>query len=89
MPELPARRHVRLRTDPVDGLRVDGAWAAYTVAQAAGLTRVPDNVAMEQAYQNVDMIMQPGQRGRTALSAATKKLDRTPDTRSRPRFDEK
>ncbi|MGZ8714729.1 MAG: alcohol dehydrogenase catalytic domain-containing protein, partial [Mycobacterium sp.] len=25
----------------------DGAWAEYTVAQAAGLTRVPDNVPLE------------------------------------------
>src|SRR3977135_361635 len=27
----------------------DGAWAEYTVAQAVGLTRVPDNVSLEPA----------------------------------------
>ncbi|AQA21188.1 alcohol dehydrogenase GroES-like domain protein [Rhodococcus sp. MTM3W5.2] len=27
----------------------DGAWAEYTVAQAGGLTRIPDNVPFDQA----------------------------------------
>jgi D-arabinose 1-dehydrogenase-like Zn-dependent alcohol dehydrogenase len=37
----------------------DGAWAEYTVAQAAGLTRVPDNVAMEQAAILADAVSTP------------------------------
>jgi len=34
----------------------DGAWAEYTVAQAAGLTRVPDNVPMDQAAILADAV---------------------------------
>jgi D-arabinose 1-dehydrogenase-like Zn-dependent alcohol dehydrogenase len=37
----------------------DGAWAEYTVAQAFGLTRVPDNVAMEQAAILADAVSTP------------------------------
>ena len=37
----------------------DGAWAEYTVAQAAGLTRVPDNVPMEQAAILADAVSTP------------------------------
>ncbi|OBG19762.1 zinc-binding dehydrogenase [Mycobacterium sp. 852002-51057_SCH5723018] len=37
----------------------DGAWAEYTVAQAIGLTRVPDNVAMEQAAILADAVSTP------------------------------
>ena len=37
-----------LARSPMNGPE-DGAWAQYTVAQAFGLTRVPDNVALEQA----------------------------------------
>ena len=37
----------------------DGAWAQYTVAQAAGLTRVPDNVPLEQAAILADAVSTP------------------------------
>ena len=37
----------------------DGAWAEYTVAQAAGLTRVPDNVPMDQAAILADAVSTP------------------------------
>lgn len=37
----------------------DGAWARYTVAQAAGLTRVPDNVPLEQAAILADAVSTP------------------------------
>lgn len=37
----------------------DGAWAEYTVAQAAGLTKVPDNVSMEQAAILADAVSTP------------------------------
>ena len=37
----------------------DGAWAEYTVAQAAGLTRVPDNVPLEQAAILADAVATP------------------------------
>ncbi|MCW2691247.1 MAG: zinc-dependent alcohol dehydrogenase [Mycobacterium sp.] len=37
----------------------DGAWAEYTVAQAAGLTRIPDNVPMEQAAILADAVSTP------------------------------
>ncbi|WP_328349838.1 zinc-binding dehydrogenase [Mycobacterium sp. NBC_00419] len=37
----------------------DGAWAEYTVAQAAGLTRVPDNVPLEQAAILADAVSTP------------------------------
>ena len=37
----------------------DGAWAEYTVAQAVGLTRVPDNVALEQAAILADAVSTP------------------------------
>ncbi|WP_179470201.1 zinc-binding dehydrogenase [Mycolicibacterium vinylchloridicum] len=37
----------------------DGAWAEYTVAQASGLTRVPDNVPLEQAAILADAVSTP------------------------------
>jgi len=37
----------------------DGAWAQYTIAQAAGLTRVPDNVPLEQAAILADAVSTP------------------------------
>ncbi len=37
----------------------DGAWAQYTVAQAIGLTRVPDNVPLEQAAILADAVSTP------------------------------
>src|SRR3954469_1231455 len=37
----------------------DGAWAEYTVAQAVGLTRVPDNVPLEQAAVLADAVSTP------------------------------
>jgi D-arabinose 1-dehydrogenase-like Zn-dependent alcohol dehydrogenase len=54
------------RGDVVNCLRVqlmafayDGAWAEYTIAQAAGLTRVPDNVPLEQAAILADAVSTP------------------------------
>ena len=37
----------------------DGAWAEYTLAQAPGLTRIPDNVSMEQAAILADAVSTP------------------------------
>lgn len=37
----------------------DGAWAEYTVARAVGLTRVPDNVPLEQAAILADAVSTP------------------------------
>lgn len=37
----------------------DGAWAEYTVAQAAGLTPIPDNVGFEQAAILADAVSTP------------------------------
>ena len=37
----------------------DGAWAEYTVAQAFGLTRIPDDVPMEQAAILADAVSTP------------------------------
>lgn len=37
----------------------DGAWAEYALAQAAGLTRVPDNVDMAQAALLADAVSTP------------------------------
>jgi D-arabinose 1-dehydrogenase-like Zn-dependent alcohol dehydrogenase len=37
----------------------DGAWAEYTVAQSSGLTRVPDNVPLEQAAILADAVSTP------------------------------
>jgi threonine dehydrogenase-like Zn-dependent dehydrogenase len=37
----------------------DGGWAEYTVAQAFGLTRIPDNVPMEQAAILADAVSTP------------------------------
>jgi D-arabinose 1-dehydrogenase-like Zn-dependent alcohol dehydrogenase len=37
----------------------DGAWAEYTVAQAQGLTRIPDNVPFEQAAILADAVSTP------------------------------
>ena len=37
----------------------DGAWAEYTVAQAIGLTRVPDNVPLDQAAILADAVSTP------------------------------
>src|ERR1700754_3365044 len=54
------------RGDVVNCLRIklmafayDGAWAEYTLAQAAGLTRVPDNVSLEQAAILADAVSTP------------------------------
>jgi D-arabinose 1-dehydrogenase-like Zn-dependent alcohol dehydrogenase len=46
--------HIRLMA-----FAYDGAWADYTVAQAAGLTRVPDNVPLEQAAILADAVSTP------------------------------
>lgn len=55
-----------LRGDMSNCLRIrlmafayDGAWAEYTVAQAFGLTRVPDNVSLEQAAILADAVSTP------------------------------
>lgn len=40
-------------------INYDGAWAQYTVALAAGLTRVPDNVPLEQAAILADAVSTP------------------------------
>ncbi len=37
----------------------DGGWAEYTVALAAGLTRIPDNVPLEQAAILADAVSTP------------------------------
>jgi Zn-dependent alcohol dehydrogenase len=37
----------------------DGAWAEYTVAQAYGLTRIPDGVPMDQAAILADAVSTP------------------------------
>ena len=37
----------------------DGAWAEYTLAEATGLTRVPDNVPLEQAAILADAVSTP------------------------------
>ncbi|RVW06439.1 zinc-binding dehydrogenase [Rhodococcus spongiicola] len=37
----------------------DGAWAEYSVAQAVGLTKIPDNVSMEQAALLADAVSTP------------------------------
>ena len=37
----------------------DGGWAEYTVALAGGLTRIPDNVSMEQAAILADAVSTP------------------------------
>ncbi|SEC13272.1 D-arabinose 1-dehydrogenase, Zn-dependent alcohol dehydrogenase family [Nocardioides exalbidus] len=37
----------------------DGAWAQYTVADAQGLTRIPDNVSMEHAAVLADAVATP------------------------------
>jgi D-arabinose 1-dehydrogenase-like Zn-dependent alcohol dehydrogenase len=54
------------RGDVVNCLRIqlmafayDGAWAEYTLAQAAGLTRVPGNVPLEQAAILADAVSTP------------------------------
>jgi D-arabinose 1-dehydrogenase-like Zn-dependent alcohol dehydrogenase len=55
-----------LRGDIANCLRIqlmafayDGAWAEYTVTQAVGLTRVPDNVPLEQAAILADAVSTP------------------------------
>lgn len=55
-----------LRGDMSNCLRIrlmafayDGGWAEYTVAQAFGLTRIPDNVPMEQAAILADAVSTP------------------------------
>jgi D-arabinose 1-dehydrogenase-like Zn-dependent alcohol dehydrogenase len=55
-----------LRADPENCLHAqimafgyDGAWAEYTVAQAYGLTRIPDNVSMEHAAILADAVSTP------------------------------
>jgi D-arabinose 1-dehydrogenase-like Zn-dependent alcohol dehydrogenase len=54
------------RGDPANCLQTqimafayDGAWAEYTLARAAGLTRVPDNVPLEQAAILADAVSTP------------------------------
>ena len=47
-----------LRTE-IMAFAYDGAWAEYTVAQAFGLTRVPDNVPLEQAAILADAVSTP------------------------------
>lgn len=37
----------------------DGAWAQYTVGRAAGLTRIPDNVSLDQAAILADAVSTP------------------------------
>ena len=37
----------------------DGGWAEYTLAMAGGLTRIPDNVSMEQAAILADAVSTP------------------------------
>jgi D-arabinose 1-dehydrogenase-like Zn-dependent alcohol dehydrogenase len=46
--------HIRLMA-----FAYDGGWAEYTVAQAFGLTRIPDNVPMEQAAILADAVSTP------------------------------
>lgn len=46
--------HIRLMA-----FAYDGAWAEYTVAQAFGLTRIPDNVSLEQAAILADAVSTP------------------------------
>jgi D-arabinose 1-dehydrogenase-like Zn-dependent alcohol dehydrogenase len=55
-----------LRGDLANCLRVrlmafayDGAWAEYTVAETTGLTRVPDNLPLEQAAILADAVSTP------------------------------
>ena len=55
-----------LRGDTANCLRLrlmafayDGAWAEYTVAEATGLTRVPENVSLEQAAILADAVSTP------------------------------
>ena len=55
-----------LHGDPAHCLQIkimafayDGAWAEYTLARAAGLTRVPDNVPLEQAAILADAVSTP------------------------------
>jgi threonine dehydrogenase-like Zn-dependent dehydrogenase len=46
--------HIRLMA-----FAYDGAWAEYTVARAEGLTKVPDNVPLEQAAILADAVSTP------------------------------
>ncbi|GLP79797.1 zinc-binding dehydrogenase [Mycobacterium antarcticum] len=46
--------HIRLMA-----FAYDGAWAEYTVAQAFGLTRIPDNVPLQQAAILADAVSTP------------------------------
>ena len=55
-----------VRGDPTNCLQTqlmafayDGAWAEYTLAQAARLTRIPDNVPFEQAAILADAVSTP------------------------------
>jgi D-arabinose 1-dehydrogenase-like Zn-dependent alcohol dehydrogenase len=55
-----------VRGDPASCLQTqimafayDGAWAEYTLAQAAGLTRIPDNVPFDQAAILADAVSTP------------------------------
>ena len=59
MPELPTWRRGELPGIQLMAFAYDGAWAEYTVAQAAGLTRVPDNVPLEQAAILADAVSTP------------------------------
>lgn len=54
------------RSDAANCLRIqlmafayDGAWAEYTVALASGLTRIPDNVSLDQAAILADAVSTP------------------------------
>jgi threonine dehydrogenase-like Zn-dependent dehydrogenase len=59
MRELPTRRHVDCLRIRLMAFAYDGAWAEYTVAQAFGLTRIPDNVPLEQAAILADAVSTP------------------------------
>ncbi|MDK6242404.1 zinc-binding dehydrogenase [Pauljensenia sp. UMB10120] len=64
MPCLKCRECRRGNRGSCQNLRVmafdyDGAWAQYTVANAEGLTRVPDGVPMEQAVILADAVATP------------------------------
>src|SRR3979409_1917347 len=56
--DVPNCLRIRLRA-----FAYDGAWAEYTVAQAFGLTRVPDNVTLEHAAILADAVSTPSGAG--------------------------
>jgi len=59
LPELPPRRLANCLRIQLMAFAYDGAWREYTVAQAVGLTRVPDNVPLEQAAILADAVSTP------------------------------